>query len=54
MTNHPNGGGISKKNSWRRRDKIKSHIEALNVPENMSVIIELLVLISKLRSLSGI
>ena len=39
MTNHPNGGGISRRIHGEERDKIKSHIEALNVPENMSVII---------------
>ena len=39
MTNHPNGGGISRRIHGEERDKIKNHIEALNVPENMSVII---------------
>ena len=39
MTNHPNGGGISRRIHGEERDKIKSHIEALNVPENMSLII---------------
>ena len=39
MTNHPNGGGISRRIHGEERDKIKNHIEALNVPKNMSVII---------------
>lgn len=39
MTNHPSGGGISRRIHGEERDKIKSHIEALNVPENMSLII---------------
>ena len=39
MTNHSNGGGISRRIHGEERDKIKNHIEALNVPKNMSVII---------------
>tara|TARA_X000000950_G_scaffold288905_1_gene408257 strand:- start:12948 stop:14912 length:1965 start_codon:yes stop_codon:yes gene_type:complete len=39
MTNHSNGGGISRRIHGEERDKIKNHIEALNVPENMSLII---------------
>ena len=39
MTNHPSGGGISRRIHGEEREKVKSHIEALNVPENMSVII---------------
>ena len=39
MTNHPNGGGISRRIHGEERDKIKNHIEALNVPDNMSLII---------------
>ncbi len=39
MTNHPNGGGISRRIHGEEREKVKSHIEALNVPDNMSVII---------------
>ena len=39
MTNHPNGGGISRRIHGEERDKIKSLIEALDVPESMSLII---------------
>ena len=39
MTNHPTGGGISRRIHGEERDKIKSLIDALNIPENMSVII---------------
>ena len=39
MTNHPNGGGISRRISGDDRDKIKNLLDNLEIPENMSVII---------------
>mgnify|MGYP001413111381 CR=1 FL=1 len=39
MTNHPTGGGISRRISGEDRDKVKTLIENLNIPEGMSVII---------------
>ena len=39
MTNHPTGGGISRRIHGEERDKIKSLLDALDIPENMSVII---------------
>ena len=39
MTNHPTGGGISRRIHGEERDKIKGLIDALDIPENMSVII---------------
>ena len=39
MTNHPNGGGISRRIHGEERDKIKNLLDALDIPENMSVII---------------
>ena len=39
MTNHPTGGGISRRIHGEERDKIKNLLDALNIPENMSVII---------------
>lgn len=39
MTNHPTGGGISRRIHGEERDKIKNLIDALDIPENMSVII---------------
>lgn len=39
MTNHPTGGGISRRISGDDRDKVKVLMDSLNVPENMSVII---------------
>ena len=39
MTNHPNGGGISRRISGDDRDKIKNLLDNLEIPEKMSVII---------------
>tara|TARA_S200000501_G_scaffold255936_1_gene239758 strand:- start:1738 stop:3738 length:2001 start_codon:yes stop_codon:yes gene_type:complete len=39
MTNHPTGGGISRRIHGEERDKIKNLLDALDIPENMSVII---------------
>ena len=39
MANHPSGGGISRRISGEDRDKVKTLMDNLNVPENMSVII---------------
>ena len=39
MTNHPTGGGISRRIHGEERDKIKSLLDALDIPQNMSVII---------------
>ena len=39
MTNHSKGGGISRRIHGEEREKVKNLLEALNVPENMSVII---------------
>ena len=39
MTNHPTGGGISRRIYGEERDKIKNLLDALDIPENMSVII---------------
>ena len=39
MTKHSKGGGISRRIHGEEREKVKNLLEALNVPENMSVII---------------
>ena len=39
MTNHPNGGGSSRRISGDDRDKIKNLLDNLEIPEKMSVII---------------
>ena len=39
MTNHPTGGGISRRIHGEERDKVKNLLDALDIPENMSVII---------------
>ena len=39
MTNHPTGGGISRRIHGEERDKIKALLDGLTVPEGMSVII---------------
>lgn len=39
MTNHPSGGGISRRISGEDRDKVKNLIDNLSVPNGMSIII---------------
>ena len=39
MTNHPTGGGISRRIFGEERDKVKALLDGLTVPEGMSVII---------------
>ena len=39
MTNHPSGGGISRRISGEDRDKVKNLMDNLNVPDGMSIII---------------
>jgi len=39
MTNHPTGGGISRRIHGEERDKVKALLDGLTVPEGMSVII---------------
>ena len=39
MTNHPSGGGISRRISGEDRDKVKNLMDNLSVPDGMSIII---------------
>ena len=39
MTNHPSGGGISRRISGEDRDKVKNLMDNLTVPDGMSIII---------------
>ena len=39
MTNHPTGGGISRRISGDERDQIKNILDKLNIPDNMSAIV---------------
>ena len=39
MTNHPSGGGISRRISGEDRDKVKNLLDNLSVPDGMSIII---------------
>ena len=39
MTNHPTGGGVSRRIHGEERDKVKTLLDGLTVPEGMSIII---------------
>ena len=39
MTNHPTGGGISRRIHGEERDKVKNILDSLNTPDGMSLII---------------
>ena len=39
MTNHPSGGGISRRIHGEERDKVKDLLDSLDTPKGMSLII---------------
>ena len=39
MTNHPSGGGISRRIHGEERDKVKNLLDSLDTPAGMSLII---------------